>query len=96
MRSEKIFIIALVVLIVVLAYLASIPDATKSHDKATYRPQFAINETYIAEMEAKRKLEMQIWLAPNLTENYTITIPFDANITVWKGDKMVCYIPRGA
>ena len=57
-------------------------------------PQIAINETYLAEMEAQRKLEMKIWLAPNSTGNYTITIPYDTNITVWRGDELVAHVPR--
>ncbi|MCK9571242.1 hypothetical protein M0R72_20000 [Candidatus Pacearchaeota archaeon] len=74
----------------VLLWMGSVLD----RDEAI--PQFTGNESYFAAMEEQRRQEMKIWLAPNETGNYTITVPNDTNVSIWKGDKMVCYIPRGA
>ena len=52
-----------------------------------------INETYLAEMEAARRQNIDVWLAPNMTENYTITVPGGSNVTIWQGGKIISYIP---
>lgn len=85
---DKLFLVFLA-LCAVLVWMGSVLDR-----EDTYQPQFAINETYIKELEAARHMNIDVWLAPNMTENYTITVPNGSNVTIWKGDKMVAYIPR--
>jgi hypothetical protein len=93
---DKLFLFV-VALVVVLCYLASLPDwpkndnglfssdgATKSRDGVAYK-QFTANETVIAVMTDMQH-NRSIHISANATENWT----------VWKGDKLVAYIPRGA
>ena len=55
-------------------------DATKSHDEGSYQPQFAIDETFVEEQSRN----MTIYLPANATQN----------VSIWKGDERVCFIPR--
>lgn len=84
---DKLFL-AFLALCAVLVWMGSILE----RDEAI--PQFTGNANYFAAMEEQRWQEMKIWLGPNETRNYTVTVPDDTNVSIWKGDKMVCYIPR--
>jgi len=65
------------------------------HDNdATKAKELTINETYIKEMDAARHKNINVWLDPNMTENYSTTVLNGSNVTIWGGDKVVCYIPR--
>jgi len=57
--------------------------ATKSHDEVTDGSMFrAANMSALGDLQYNRS----IYISANATENWTI----------WKGDKMIAYIPRGA
>jgi len=58
--------------------------ATKSHDEGTYQSRFAINETYLKAIEEERARNLTIHISPNAAQN----------VSIWKGDKLVAYIPR--
>jgi hypothetical protein len=65
-------------------------DATKSRDEVTYSQShiaefvpgiYALNQSFMDNLEFNRSIH----IPENSTENWTI----------WKGDKMICYISRG-
>lgn len=80
-------ILAIVVINCILLVTAIYMDGTiRLHDEVTYQPHFAINESYVKAMEEELSRNITIHIAENAAQN----------VSIWKGDKLVCYIPRGA
>jgi hypothetical protein len=66
--------------------------SVRTRDAVTYsqiytraeKPQFTINETYVKAIEEEQSRNLTIHIPENATQN----------VTVWKGDRVVAYIPR--
>jgi hypothetical protein len=87
---NKLGLVGTAVIIFAVVALVTLDDnrasdgATKSRDEVTYS-QLTLNSIKASEQN-------------DLENNLTIHIATNAaqNVSIWKGDEMVCYIPRGA